>query len=283
MVWPWAHRVAFQADFEAAPGISPGNGQEVRIAGVTVGEVSAARVTKEGRARLTLSLQERYGTVYGNARAYLRPKSPLNDMYVLLDPGLPPADRLRSGGVIPLSQTARPVEIDEVTAHLDERARNDLGVLLAETDTALAAAHAARIPGDLQATDSDASSPSARWWKPLQTRRERIARLVTALADVATAAGQDDARLAHLGGVGPHDPRRADGTGRRARRHRWPPCPASPPSSSEARRPSPASGRSSIPRSTASGPPPTACPAPSPPPPGSSTGSERPSTSPGRW
>ncbi|HEV7865085.1 MAG TPA: MCE family protein, partial [Acidimicrobiia bacterium] len=141
--------------------------------------------------------QQKYGVLYGDARAYLRPKSPLNDMYVLLDPGAPPAPRLKGRAVIPVTQTARPVEIDEVTAHLDERARHDLGVLLAETDTALAAVHAAHIPGDLQAADSTlvALRPVV---EALQTRRERIARLVTALADVATAAGEDDARLAHL-------------------------------------------------------------------------------------
>jgi phospholipid/cholesterol/gamma-HCH transport system substrate-binding protein len=197
VVWPWAQRVAYQADFEAAPGISPGNGQEVRIAGVTIGEVSKAEVTKEGRARLTLTLQERYRTVYGNARAYLRPKSPLNDMYVLLDPGGPPAPKLTAGAVIPVTQTARPVQIDEVLAHLDQPTRDDLGILLAESDTALAAAHAANIPAGLRAADGTlvALRPVA---EALQTRRERIARLVTALADVATAAGEDDARLAHL-------------------------------------------------------------------------------------
>ncbi|HEV7535853.1 MAG TPA: MCE family protein [Acidimicrobiia bacterium] len=197
VVWPWSHRVAYQADFESAPGISPGNGQEVRIAGVTVGEVSKAVVTADGRPRLTLSLQEKYRAVYGDARAYLRPKSPLNDMYVLLDPGGPPAPKLKPGAVIPVTRTGRPVEIDEVLAHLDDKARNGLGVLLAETDTALAAAHSGRLPGDLQAADGTlvALRPVM---EALQTRRERIARLVTALADVATAAGEDDARLAHL-------------------------------------------------------------------------------------
>jgi phospholipid/cholesterol/gamma-HCH transport system substrate-binding protein len=197
VVWPWAQRVAYQADFEAAPGISPGNGQEVRIAGVTVGEVSKAEVTKEGRARLTMQLQERYRTVYGNARAYLRPKSPLNDMYVLLDPGGPPTPKLTAGAVIPVTQTARPVQIDEVLAHLDQPTRDNLGILLAESDTALAAVHAAKIPAGLKAADGAlvALRPVV---EALQTRREGIARLVTALADVATAAGEDDARLAHL-------------------------------------------------------------------------------------
>jgi phospholipid/cholesterol/gamma-HCH transport system substrate-binding protein len=118
-------------------------------------------------------------------------------MYVLLDPGSPTAPRLKPGGVIPVTRTARPVEIDEVLGHLDERARHELGILLAEGDTALAAAHAAKIPGDLQAADGTlvALRPVV---EALQTRRERIARLVTALADVTTAAGDDDARLAHL-------------------------------------------------------------------------------------
>ena len=195
VVWPWEARVAYRADFAEAPGISPGNGQEVRIAGVVVGDVSAAGVTREGRARLTLSLEERYGTVYENARAYLRPKSPLNDMYVLLDPGGPPAGRLRRGAVIPAAQTARPIQIDEVLSHLDERSRQALGVLLAESDVAMARADA--LPGGLRAADSMLVNMRPVV-EALETRRALIARITTALADIATAAGEDDARLAHL-------------------------------------------------------------------------------------
>jgi phospholipid/cholesterol/gamma-HCH transport system substrate-binding protein len=195
VVWPWEHRVAFRADFVEAPGISPGNGQEVRIAGVTVGDVSAADVTREGRARLTLSLEEPYGAVYENARAYLRPKSPLNDMYVLLDPGGPPARRLPRGAVIPAAQTARPIQVDEVLSHLDERSRDALGVLLAESDLAMARADA--LPGGLKAADSMLVNMRPVV-EALQTRRALIARLATALADIATAAGEDDVRLARL-------------------------------------------------------------------------------------
>ena len=195
VVWPWEHRVPYRADFVEAPGISPGNGQEVRIAGVRVGDVSRAEITPDGRARLTLSLQKRYGAVFDNARAYLRPKSPLNDMYVLLDPGGPPARRLRPGAVIPVAQTARPIQIDEVLTHLDERSRQALGVLLAESDVAMTRADA--LPGGLKATDSMLVNlrPVV---EALQTRRALIARITTALSDIATAAGEDDIRLARL-------------------------------------------------------------------------------------
>jgi phospholipid/cholesterol/gamma-HCH transport system substrate-binding protein len=195
VVWPWEHRVPYRADFVEAPGISPGNGQEVRIAGVRVGDVSRAEITPDGRARLTLSLQKRYGAVFDNARAYLRPKSPLNDMYVLLDPGGPPARRLRPGAVIPVAQTARPIQVDEVLTHLDERSRQALGVLLAESDVAMTRADA--LPGGLKATDSMLVNlrPVV---EALQTRRALIARITTALSDIATAAGEDDIRLARL-------------------------------------------------------------------------------------
>ena len=195
VVWPWEHRVPYRADFVEAPGISPGNGQEVRIAGVRVGDVSRAEITPDGRARLTLSLQKRYGAVFDNARAYLRPKSPLNDMYVLLDPGGPPARRLRPGAVIPVAQTARPIQVDEVLTHLDERSRQALGVLLAESDVAMTRADA--LPGGLKATDSMLVNMRPVV-EALRTRRALIARITTALSDIATAAGEDDIRLARL-------------------------------------------------------------------------------------
>jgi len=193
--FPWQQKVAYRADFEEAPGVAPGQGQEVRIAGVPVGEISKAELTGDGHARLTLSLKKRYGTVYANARAFLRPKSQLNEMYVLLDPGGQPAKLLKPGSVLPLAQTVRPIQLDEVLSHLDDRARTAGRIALEESDAALA--RPGVIPPALQAADATMVA-----LKPvmdaLDTRREKIARLVTAFADIATAAGEDDARLARM-------------------------------------------------------------------------------------
>jgi phospholipid/cholesterol/gamma-HCH transport system substrate-binding protein len=193
--FPWQQKVAYRADFEEAPGVAPGQGQEVRIAGVPVGEITRADITPDGHARLTLSLQKRYGTVHANARAFLRPKSQLNEMYVLLDPGAPPAEVLRPGSVLPLAQTVRPIQLDEVMSHLDDRARTAGRIGLEEADAALA--RPGVIPADLQSADATmlALRPVM---EALDTRREKIARLVTAFADIATAAGEDDARLARM-------------------------------------------------------------------------------------
>ena len=193
--FPWNDRVEFRADFEEAPGVAPGQGQEVRIAGVPVGEISATDVSPAGRARLTLSLKPDHDEVYANARVWLRPKSALNEMYVLLDPGRRPAARLKPGAVIPQAQTARPIQMDEVMAHLDDKTREAGGIALAEADAALARPEAVG-PG-LRAADGMllALRPVM---EALDTRRERIARLTTAMADIATAAGGDDVRLARV-------------------------------------------------------------------------------------
>ena len=193
--FPWQKKVTYRADFEEAPGIAPGQGQEVRIAGVPVGEITEADITGDGRARLTLSLQKRYGTVYANARAFLRPKSQLNEMYVFLDPGGKPSRVLEPGSVIPLAQTTRPIQLDEVLSHLDDKARTAGRIALEESDAALARPDV--IPPDLKAADATmlALRPVM---EALDTRREKIARLVTAFADIATAAGADDVRLARM-------------------------------------------------------------------------------------
>ena len=193
--FPWQQKVVYQADFEEAPGVAPGQGQEVRIAGVPVGEITRSEITRDGRARLTLSLKKRYSTVYANARAFLRPKSQLNEMYVFLDPGGEPARVLEPGSVLPLAQTTRPIQLDEVLSHLDDRARTAGRIALEESDAALARPET--IPPGLQAADATllALRPVM---EALDTRRDKIGRLVTAFADIATAAGQDDARLARM-------------------------------------------------------------------------------------
>lgn len=192
---PWNHQMVFSADFQSVPGISPGNGQEVRIAGVTVGEIKKAEVTDRGTARLTMSIDPGE-KIFDNASLVLRPKSPLNEMYVEIDPGGPPAEPISSGTVFPESQTRDPVQPDEVLSHLDDRSRAALTALLDEADVALAHAPENLAPG-LASTDRTLTDLTPVV-EQLATRRQKIRELVTALAQISSAAGHDDKRLTRL-------------------------------------------------------------------------------------
>jgi len=194
-VAPWDNRQVFYANFEASPGISPGNGQEVRIAGVNVGDIVGADVDDTGHARLKMSI-ERGHRVYENAKLVLRPKSPLNEMYVTIDPGGPPAKEISDGYNFPRSNTVRPVQVDEVLDHLDDNAQAALTSLLAESDVALTNAKT-DLPGGLDATrivGNDLKPVSEQ----LALRKEKIRALIGALGQISQAVGGDDQRLATL-------------------------------------------------------------------------------------
>jgi virulence factor Mce-like protein len=192
LVTPWSDRLVVTAEFPAAPGISPGNGQEVRIAGVNVGDITAAEVGPDGHARLELSLQPGHH-LYRNAALVLRPKSPLNEMYVTINPGGPPAPEVGAGYEFPLSNTERPIQVDELLGHLDDNAQRMLTSLLAESDVALTSAPT-DLPASLDATRTVANDlrPVAQ---QLALRKELIRRLITSLGQIAQAVGGDDQRL----------------------------------------------------------------------------------------
>lgn len=192
---PWADRFELAAEFEAVPGVAPGNGQEVRMYGVIVGQITDARVNDEGRAELVMSLDPGH-PVYEDARLVLRPKSPLNEMYVEIDPGTPEAGRVESGTTLPVTNTERPVQVDEVLGHLDDRARAALTTLLSEADVALASADRT-LPAGLDET-RDVAGDLRPVLAELEERRGRLATLVTALSDISSAVAADDERLTRL-------------------------------------------------------------------------------------
>jgi phospholipid/cholesterol/gamma-HCH transport system substrate-binding protein len=192
---PWANRLTIKIELADAVAVSPGNSQEVRIAGVEVGQIVASAPTDHNTSLVTLSIAPGH-TVYDNARATLRSVNPLNQMYVTLNPGGPPGRPLPEGGIIPVTQTSRPIQPDEVFGKLDESARTALTELLAESDNALVDAPRV-LPADFKAADS-----SMLTLRPvvqrLQTRSDNIRKLIAALSQVSFALGANDTRLASL-------------------------------------------------------------------------------------
>lgn len=192
---PWEDRYEFSAEFDKAPAVRPESLQEVRIAGVQVGRITAAEPTAAGLARVTMAIDPEH-TVYENARVVIRTKSPLNVMYATLDPGGPPAAELAEGSTIPITQTDRAVQPNEILDNLDTRARAGLTSLLNEADVALAAGpeNLGRGLHDTQGA-MDSFQPVLT---ELETRRANIRRLVTAMSGISEAIGDDDERLAEL-------------------------------------------------------------------------------------
>lgn len=192
---PWENKYSVWASFDQAPGVAPGKGQEVRIAGVDVGDIRSSRVSPDGHAQLELRVSDEQ-KIYSNARFVLRPKSPLNDMYVEISPGGPPGKLLHDGSTVASAQTVRPIQVDEVLGHLDTDARQGLTALLAESDVALANAPS-RLPGGLKETDV-ATVDLKPVMEQLEQRRDLLAELMTSLSEIAAATGEDDARLTRL-------------------------------------------------------------------------------------
>jgi phospholipid/cholesterol/gamma-HCH transport system substrate-binding protein len=195
LAWPWEDRLHFTAQFREAPAIAPGQGHEVRIAGVPVGAIEDATVTEDGLAEVELSVEPEH-TIYHNARLVLRPKSPLNEMYVTIDPGGPPAKPLADGDTLPAANTVRPIQVDEVLSYLDNDTRDALSALITESDLALARAPKELAPG-LNSMDA-LMQQMQPVMSALRTRQEALAELITALSTMSDTIGGNDQRLITL-------------------------------------------------------------------------------------
>jgi phospholipid/cholesterol/gamma-HCH transport system substrate-binding protein len=193
---PWAKHFQLRVELADAVAVSPVNQQEVRIAGIKVGTITAVAPTDHNTAIVTAEIEPGH-PIYDNARAVLRPVNPLNQMYLTLNPGGPPGHPLDSGGgLIPVSQTSRPIQADEILDKLDDTARPALTSLLEESDNALATAPQS-LPVGLRAVDT-----SVNLLKPvvdrLAVRHDNIEKLITGFSQLTTALGRNDARLTSL-------------------------------------------------------------------------------------
>ena len=122
-----------RAAFRDSSGIRPGS--PVRIAGVTVGKVTGVKHTEPGArmATVTMAINDAGRPVHEDAEAKIRPRIFLEgNFFVDLSPGRPGATELADGGTLPDSQTANPVQFDEVLKALKKDVRQDLSTTFKE-------------------------------------------------------------------------------------------------------------------------------------------------------
>lgn len=192
---PWQKTMTIKAEFAEAPAVTTKSSQQVRIAGVDVGKITDAQVTDRGTALLTLTIRGDH-KIYDNAVAVLRAVNPLNQMYVNIEPGGPPGKLLTNGATIPLSQTRKPVQTDQILDKFDPSAQAGITDLLAQADVALAQAPRDFAPG-IQATDKTLIDLRPAL-DALQTRREKLRQLITSVGQIAEAIGGDQNRAVRL-------------------------------------------------------------------------------------
>jgi phospholipid/cholesterol/gamma-HCH transport system substrate-binding protein len=187
-----------RAEFATSAAVTPGQGQAVTIAGVQVGLVGGVQL-ENGRAVVTMDILKKYAPIYRDATVLLRPRTPLKDMYLELDPGTRQAGTVPPGGMLRAGSTTPDVDLDQILASLDSDTRSYLLLLLS---------------GGAGAFQNPASSVPAlrgtfKRFEPLDRDTRTFATLLAArnsnlrlaihnLQRVATALGGADGQLASL-------------------------------------------------------------------------------------
>jgi phospholipid/cholesterol/gamma-HCH transport system substrate-binding protein len=199
--FPWENVEHVYAEFSSAQAVTPGQGQQVTIAGVKVGEIGQVEL-KDGRALVRMDIEPgKSGPIYRNAQLLLRPKTGLNDMSIQVDPGSPdrsaPDDgRLHDGDTVPESATQPNVNPDEVFAGLDADSRRYLAIL-ANAGGQGFEGRGVDLRRIIQAgypTLKDASILT----KAIADRRAKVRRLVSNLQRLSHAAAGKDQQLTQL-------------------------------------------------------------------------------------
>jgi phospholipid/cholesterol/gamma-HCH transport system substrate-binding protein len=195
------------ADFSEASAVTSGQGQAVTIAGVQVGQIGGVTL-HNGVAVVKLDIDKQYAPIYRNATVLLRPRTPLKDMYLELDPGTRSAGAMPAGATISAANTNPDVDVSEILSSLDSDTRNYLVLLLAAGAGAFhdpgARSGATPSPGAVSSLQETLKrfEPLDRDTKTfaslLATRQASMRRAVHNLNLVAGSLGGVDSELASL-------------------------------------------------------------------------------------
>ena len=132
---PFRHHYTVSAVFTTANNLKKGS--PVRIAGVNVGKVSSVDFLHPGQpaARVLMRLDPAALPLHADAKFKIRTRIFVEgNFFVDIEPGSPNAPVVGDGHLFPISQTATPVQLDQILTTLQSSTRQDLQVVLKELD-----------------------------------------------------------------------------------------------------------------------------------------------------
>lgn len=169
---PFASTFTVRAVFSSAAQLHTGG--QVRISGIQVGQVTGIAGGPGGTAIVTMNIDSSGLPVHRDATLTIKPRLVLEgNAYVDLSPGSPAAPALASGALIPKTQTATSVQIDQV-----------LGTFNLPTRDALQSSVAALATGFGSRGTPSTSQPSGA-----AGLKRAVRAFDTALPPVTTVAG----------------------------------------------------------------------------------------------
>jgi len=211
----FAHQPAFtflnsyytvRAEFSSAAAVTGGQGQTVDIAGVQVGQVGGVTLDN-GRAVVTMNIFKQYAPIYRNATVLLRPRTPLKDMYLALDPGTKSAGAVPAGGMLAAGATNPDVDFSQLLSSLDTDTRDYLLLLLSGGAQAFrdngsnSAVPSPAVVADLQGVFkrfAPLNRDTRAFTRLLALRRRSIRSAIHGLQAVATSLGSVQSQLTSL-------------------------------------------------------------------------------------
>jgi phospholipid/cholesterol/gamma-HCH transport system substrate-binding protein len=195
-----------KAEFATGAAVTAGQGQTVDIAGVEVGQVGAVHL-ENGRAVVTMNIFKQHEPIYRDATVLLRPRTPLKDMYLSLDPGTKQAGAIPNGGTLPVANTSPDVNVEQILSSLDADTRNYLLLLLSggaqafQNPGATGTAPSPSAVADLRGTFkrfAPLNRDTQTFTKLLATRTRNIRRSIHNLQLVTRSLGSVNTQLTSL-------------------------------------------------------------------------------------
>jgi phospholipid/cholesterol/gamma-HCH transport system substrate-binding protein len=195
-----------KAQFSSGAAVTSGQGQTVDIAGVEVGDVGGVSLV-DGRAVVTMDIFKKYAPIYRNATVLLRPRTPLKDMYLELDPGTRSAGAVPNGGMLDAGATNPDVDFSQLLSSLDTDTRDYLLLLLSGGADAfrdnggggeLPSPKAVSSLSGLFKRFAPLNRDTATFTSLLAQRQANISRSIHGLQAVATSLGSVETELTSL-------------------------------------------------------------------------------------